>query len=390
MKNIFGVKLQYEAKVWYFENNSDIPLKIKDDVVVKTSRGLEFGFVKFIKEISEEKSEFEISGNIVRKATEKDVEMEEKRREEEIKGVDACQKEIISLELVMKLLKVYSVHDRSKIIFYFTAPGKVDFRTLVRRLASVFKTRIEMRQIGVRDEVEMVGGIGVCGRPTCCSTFLSDFESIGIKVAKCQNISLNPTKISGICGRLMCCLKYEAKFYEKEGKKYPPLGAKIHYCDEDCIVIDINILSKNLSLLVKGRGIKKYTLEEFDEHTYKVLALREDNDRKGKKGKSDRKDKSDKQGKPDRKDKSDKQGKPDRKDKNDRKVKPDRKDKNDRQGRPDRKDKKNKQNRPDRKDRKDKQNRPDRKNMKDKENKSVRQENKDKQNKKNDNDRSGE
>lgn len=281
MKRVIGVKLHYEAKIWYFSDDSDLSLELKDKVIVKTNRGEELGFIKFIKVIETDKHDYDLAGTLIRKATDKDVDQEVKRRKEEEKGLDVCEKEIKSLELVMKLLKVYSLHDRSKIIFYFTAPGKVDFRSLVRRLASVFKTRIEMRQIGVRDEVEMIGGIGVCGRSTCCSTFLSDFESIGIKVAKCQNISLNPTKISGICGRLMCCLKYEAEFYETEGKNYPPLGAKISYAGDECFVIDINILSKELSILFKGNGIKKYSLEDFNKNPYTVISLREENDKIG-------------------------------------------------------------------------------------------------------------
>jgi len=180
----------------------------------------------------------------VRMATEADLRQVERNRENERKAYNVCQEKIIAHKIEMKLVDVEYAFDNSKIVFYFTANGRVDFRSLVKDLASVFKTRIELRQIGVRDEAKMLGGLGPCGRPICCGSFLGDFQPVSIKMAKEQSLSLNPTKISGLCGRLMCCLKYEQDTYEEARKKMPRVGKDVMTPDGRGHVIDINVLKQ--------------------------------------------------------------------------------------------------------------------------------------------------
>ena len=220
MVTVVGVRFKKAGKIYYF-NPSDLDIKKDDNVIVETARGIEFGeCVIGPKEIKEEQiiSPLKI---VLRKADEVDIKKHEENISKEKEAFDVCTEKIEQHKLVMKLIDVEYTFDNNKVIFYFTADGRVDFRDLVKDLAAVFRTRIELRQIGVRDEAKMIGGLGPCGRPMCCSTFLGDFAPVSIKMAKEQNLSLNPTKISGICGRLMCCLNYEQETYEGIRKRLP-------------------------------------------------------------------------------------------------------------------------------------------------------------------------
>ncbi|EQB89267.1 cell fate regulator YaaT (PSP1 superfamily) [Clostridium punense] len=224
MVTVIGVRFKKAGKIYYF-NPNELGIKKGDFVVVETARGVEFGeCVIGKKEISEADIVAPLK-NVIRKAETDDIEKnaENKRKEEE--AFQLCLEKILKHQLNMKLIDVEYTFDNNKVIFYFTADGRVDFRELVKDLAAVFRTRIELRQIGVRDEAKMTGGLGPCGRTLCCSTFLGEFAPVSIKMAKEQNLSLNPTKISGICGRLMCCLNYEQETYEGIRKRLPKVGS---------------------------------------------------------------------------------------------------------------------------------------------------------------------
>lgn len=223
MIEVIGVRFKKAGKIYYFGPNG-IEIKKGQNVIVETARGIEFGeCVIGIRKISEEDIVAPLK-SVLRLATEEDINKHKENKAKETEAFEICLKKIEEHNLVMKLIDVEYTFDNNKVIFYFTAEGRVDFRELVKDLATIFKTRIELRQIGVRDEAKMIGGLGPCGRPLCCSTFLGDFASVSIKMAKEQSLSLNPTKISGICGRLMCCLKYEQDGYECINKKMPRLG----------------------------------------------------------------------------------------------------------------------------------------------------------------------
>ncbi|MDI6821870.1 MAG: stage 0 sporulation family protein [Actinomycetota bacterium] len=222
MPRVVGVVFREAGKVYYF-NPRRLDLKVGDNVIVKTSRGLEFGEVVMLpQDIPEDELTAPLK-KVIRKATQEDRTQVEKNRAKEKEAFETCEEKIKEHGLPMKLVDVEYVFDKSRIVFYFTAEERVDFRALVKDLASIFRTRIELRQIGVRDEAKMIGGIGPCGRRLCCTLFLSDFEPVSIRMAKEQDLPLNPLKISGICGRLMCCLKYEYEWY-KEFKSKAPAG----------------------------------------------------------------------------------------------------------------------------------------------------------------------
>lgn len=226
MIKVIGVRFKKAGKIYYF-SPADLKIEKGNYVIVETARGIEFGeCVVGIKEIKEEEIVSPLK-NVIRIADEKDINKHKENKDKEEKALDICLKKIQEHKLDMKLIDVEYTFDNNKVIFYFTADGRVDFRELVKDLATIFKTRIELRQIGVRDEAKMIGGLGPCGRPMCCSTFLGDFASVSIKMAKEQNLSLNPTKISGICGRLMCCLNYEQSTYEDIRKRLPKVGAVV-------------------------------------------------------------------------------------------------------------------------------------------------------------------
>ena len=230
-------------------------------VVVETARGIEFGeCVIGIKEINENDIVSPLK-SVLRIATNEDIEKHFKNKDKEKDAFDICLKKIQEHGLTMKLIDVEYTFDNNKVIFYFTADGRVDFRDLVKDLATIFKTRIELRQIGVRDEAKMLGGLGPCGRPMCCSSFLGDFASVSIKMAKEQNLSLNPTKISGICGRLMCCLNYEQSTYEDIRKRMPKVGSIVKTSEGTGEVFSNNIVKE--SIKVKLQKGEEEVLEEF-------------------------------------------------------------------------------------------------------------------------------
>lgn len=248
-----GVRFRRAGKIYYFDPGN-LELSLLQDVIVETSRGLEFGeIVQDIKEVADE--EIVPPLRLVRRvATDGDYRQVEENREKEKEAAKICQEKIEKHKLEMKLVDVEYTFDHNKIIFYFTAEGRVDFRELVRDLAAVFRTRIELRQIGVRDEAKIVGGLGPCGRSLCCATFLGDFGSVSIRMAKEQNLSLNPTKISGICGRLMCCLRYEADHYECTRKCCPAPGDQVTTPHGDGKVLSLNVLKETVMVGLHENG----------------------------------------------------------------------------------------------------------------------------------------
>lgn len=243
MATVIGVRFKRAGKVYFFDPG---PFEIQagGNVVVETTRGVELGEVVTPPRDVPDEQIVQPLRQVVRVATEQDERTQRRNAENEKSAFTICQDKIEAHKLEMKLVDVEYTFDNSKIIFYFTANGRVDFRALVKDLASVFKTRIELRQIGVRDEAKMLGGLGPCGRQICCRAFLGDFQPVSIKMAKEQSLSLNPTKISGLCGRLMCCLKYEQETYEQSRKRMPRVGKEIVTPDGHGTVLDINVLSE--------------------------------------------------------------------------------------------------------------------------------------------------
>ncbi len=260
---VVGVRFKRAGKIYYFDPN-DLDLQVDQEVIVETARGLEYGKVKIgPKEVGEEAITPPLK-KVLRVATEKDREQYLENQEKEAKAFQICLEKIKQHGLEMKLIDVEYTFDRNKIIFYFTADGRVDFRELVKDLASVFRTRIELRQIGVRDEAKMLGGLGPCGRPLCCATFLGEFAPVSIKMAKEQNLSLNPTKISGICGRLMCCLKYESESYRESSSNLPAVGSTVVYQDQKAVVVEQNLLKETLVLQLPSEERIEVPLGEVD------------------------------------------------------------------------------------------------------------------------------
>lgn len=260
MIEVIGVRFKKAGKIYYFGPNG-LNINKGNFVVVETARGIEFGeCVIGIKEIPETDIVAPLK-SVIRVATEEDVEKHNSNKVKEKDALDICLKKIEEHKLNMKLIDVEYTFDNNKVIFYFTADGRVDFRELVKDLATIFKTRIELRQIGVRDEAKMLGGLGPCGRPLCCSTFLGDFASVSIKMAKEQNLSLNPTKISGICGRLMCCLNYEQSTYEDIRKRLPKVGSIVNIGEINAEVIGNNTVKENVK--VRYRRGDEEIIEEF-------------------------------------------------------------------------------------------------------------------------------
>lgn len=250
MAIIIGVKFKGAGKVYYFDPDEAI-LNAGDYVVVETSRGIECGTVTFgNREINDDGLNRPLK-KIIRPATAEDIAHLEDNRKKEEKAYGICLKKIIEHNLKMKLVTVEYTFDNNKILFYFTADGRVDFRELVKDLAGIFRTRIELRQIGVRDESKMLGGLGICGREFCCKGFLSDFQPVSIKMAKEQGMSLNPVKISGTCGRLMCCLKYEQEAYSDLLKKTPKIGAYVSTPDGKGTVVDQNLIKGILNIQIQ-------------------------------------------------------------------------------------------------------------------------------------------
>jgi cell fate regulator YaaT (PSP1 superfamily) len=221
-----GVRFKTAGKIYYFDP-LDLPVEKEHSVIVETARGVEYGSVVVGRKTVQEEDVVLPLKKVIRIADQEDARVVEENKNAAREAFGICEQKIRNHGLKMKLVDVEYTFDRNKIIFYFTAEGRVDFRELVKDLASVFRTRIELRQIGVRDEAKILGGIGPCGRILCCSSFLGDFEPVSIKMAKDQNLSLNPTKISGLCGRLMCCLKYEHDNYESAREKLPAVGSQV-------------------------------------------------------------------------------------------------------------------------------------------------------------------
>ncbi|MBM7606588.1 stage 0 sporulation family protein [Metabacillus litoralis] len=265
MYNVVGVRFKKAGKIYYFDPSG---LHINDDdfVIVETIRGIEFGKVVLNNKKVEEHDVVLPLKKVIRLADDKDRLMVQENLDAATEAYEVCQKKVLEHGLDMKLVDVEYTFDRNKVIFYFTADGRVDFRELVKDLAAIFKTRIELRQIGVRDEAKMLGGIGPCGRMLCCSTFLGDFEPVSIKMAKDQNLSLNPTKISGLCGRLMCCLKYENDEYESAKEKLPDLGEQIITPNGLGKVVGLNILEQVIQVrLVEQERVVEYTWDELQK-----------------------------------------------------------------------------------------------------------------------------
>src|SRR5665647_340016 len=253
MVTVIGVRFKKAGKIYYFSPN-DIDIQNGNKVIVETVRGIEFGeCVIGIKEIKEDDIVSQLK-SVIRKATDGDAEKDFENKNKEKEAYEVCLDKINKHELDMKLIDVEYTFDNNKVIFYFTADGRVDFRELVKDLAAVFRTRIELRQIGVRDEAKMIGGLGPCGRPMCCSTFLGEFAPVSIKMAKEQNLSLNPTKISGICGRLMCCLNYEQETYEKIRKTLPIVGSVVDTPYGRAEVIGNSVVKEAVKIKMKING----------------------------------------------------------------------------------------------------------------------------------------
>jgi cell fate regulator YaaT (PSP1 superfamily) len=266
MVTVIGVRFKKAGKIYYF-SPSGLDIKKGEFVVVETARGVEFGeCVIGIKEISEEDIVAPLK-NVIRKAEAEDIEKNKENKEKEKEAFEMCLEKIKRHELNMKLIDVEYTFDNNKVIFYFTADGRVDFRELVKDLAAVFRTRIELRQIGVRDEAKMTGGLGPCGRALCCSTFLGEFAPVSIKMAKEQNLSLNPTKISGICGRLMCCLNYEQETYEDIRKRLPKVGSIVDTLFGKGEVIANSVVKESVKVKIKVKDgedeIKVVKIEEL-------------------------------------------------------------------------------------------------------------------------------
>ena len=268
MIKVVGVRFKKAGKIYYFDP-ADMNIQKDTYVVVETARGIEFGeCVIGIKEINENDIVAPLK-SVLRIATEEDIDRHFKNKDKEKDAFNICLKKIQEHGLTMKLIDVEYTFDNNKVIFYFTADGRVEFRELVKDLATIFKTRIELIQIGVRDEAKMLGGLGPCGRPMCCSSFLGDFASVSIKMAKEQNLSLNPTKISGICGRLMCCLNYEQSTYEDIRKRMPKVGSIVKTSEGTGEVFSNNIVKE--SVKVKLKKGEEEILEEFKIDTIELI-----------------------------------------------------------------------------------------------------------------------
>ena len=268
MVNVIGVRFRRAGKVYFFDPFG-FELKAGDNVIVETARGVEYGAVVLGPREVEESKIVQPLKPVMRKATQEDDEVERKNKIKEKEAFQICSEKIKKHGLEMKLIDSEYTFDNNKVLFYFTADGRIDFRELVKDLASVFKTRIELRQIGVRDETKIIGGIGICGRPLCCNVHLSEFAPVSIKMAKEQNLSLNPTKISGVCGRLMCCLKNEEEAYEELNSKLPSVG--------DFVTTIDNLKGEVSSVSVLKQLVKVVVTLESDEkevREYKVEDLK--------------------------------------------------------------------------------------------------------------------
>ncbi len=250
MTEVVGIRFKKAGKMYYFDP-AGLKFSKEDGAIVETARGMEYGVVTKENSFVPDESIVPPLKQVLRKATPEDDRTVENNRKKEKDAFRVCLEKIAHLGLDMKLVDVEMTFDHNKLIFYFTSDGRVDFRELVKELAAVFRMRIELRQIGVRDEAKMLNGIGICGRGLCCATFLGDFQPVSIKMAKEQNLSLNPTKISGICGRLMCCLKYEEEVYEDLNRKLPRVGDTISTPDGTGEILSTNVLMQQVKAAVR-------------------------------------------------------------------------------------------------------------------------------------------
>ena len=267
MLTVIGVRFRAAGKIYYFDP-ADRQIKIGDHVIVETARGIEYGYVVLGNKKVEKKKKKPPLKPVIRMATDEDRAIEAKNKEKEKEAFKICQEKIKKHNLEMKLIDAEYTFDNNKVLFYFTADGRIDFRELVKDLASVFKTRIELRQVGVRDETKILGGIGICGRPLCCHSYLSEFIPVSIKMAKEQNLSLNPTKISGVCGRLMCCLKNEEETYEVLNSKLPGIGDTVTTADGlRGEVHSVNVLRQTVKVIVvvdkDEKEIREYKVDQL-------------------------------------------------------------------------------------------------------------------------------
>lgn len=273
---VVGVKFKSAGKVYYFSPEG-MQLSLGDKVIVRTTRGIELGFIA---QENKTVSDSEIVAPlcpVLRTASTEDIQRWESNKQLEKTAFETCVKLISKHKLNMKLIEAEYTFDNSKLLFYFSADGRVDFRDLVKELASVFHTRIELRQIGIRDEAKMMGGLGVCGRPFCCSTFLSDFAQVSIKMAKEQNLSLNSSKISGACGRLMCCLRFESEAYEAELRATPPVDSKVKTPDGVGFVTEIFPLTGMCKVSIHDKGVD--VIKSFHRDKLTVIGKRSRTDR---------------------------------------------------------------------------------------------------------------
>ncbi len=266
MQKIVGIKFKSAGKIYYFDPQQ-IYLKIDDNVIVETARGLEFGTVASKVRMVEESELKHPIKPVIRKTTFKDEKTHEANISKAEEAIEICRKQIEKNKLEMKLIRAEYTFDASKIIFYFTADGRVDFRELVKDLAAIFRIRIELRQVGVRDEAKILGGIGCCGRSLCCNKWLGEFEPVSIKMAKEQGLSLNPGKISGICGRLLCCLQYEHETYECALKELPFVGDKVRTSDGVGTVTKLSVLAGKATVFFNKDEVNR----EYDKNDLKVI-----------------------------------------------------------------------------------------------------------------------
>lgn len=267
MVEVVGVRFKNVGKIYYFAPG-DFELELGQDVIVETIRGVEFGQVVILHRMVDEKSLTSVLKPIIRIADDLDKKIHDENIERAKDAIDICEIKIKDNGLDMQLIDCEYTFDGQKLIFYFIADGRVDFRNLVKDLAQIFKTRIELRQVGVRDKAKLIEGLGQCGQQTCCSRHLTEFEPVSIKMAKDQGLSLNPTKISGVCGRLMCCLKYEEEVYESHRKELPRVGASVSTKDGRGKVVEQMILEKKLKIKLEGAEgeiLKVYKLEEINQ-----------------------------------------------------------------------------------------------------------------------------
>lgn len=267
MTEVIGIKFKPDGRVYYFAPNNE-QYKVGDYVIVETSRGVECGKVCTANHTVEDGEIVKPLKEVKRRATDADLKCAKENRKKEAEAFKTCEQKIAKHKLDMKLIEAEYTFDGSKITFYFSADGRIDFRELVKDLASTFHTRIELRQIGVRDEAKLLGGLGICGQPFCCARFLDEFQPVSIKMAKEQGLSLNPTKISGTCGRLMCCLKYEQEAYEYLNRLTPRVGSLVRTPDGDAVVLSANAMTGALQVRVGEDGIP------FSIHRDKVKVLR--------------------------------------------------------------------------------------------------------------------